>query len=132
MIRVGNQLEEKALWYSEEADWNTPSGYVISVWDGCVIKDEEYKDFMNFVKDEVDSEVEPIGSFNTLEGTAIFVFLVKTNVSKFSIWRFRLPGMKWWFDTFWQVNGGRIANDSEILPIISKLGLTINGVQQCT
>lgn len=130
MIRLGNQVEEKALWYSEESDWNTPDGTVIAIWDGCKIKEEEYKDFIGFVKEEANSEVEPVGTFDTDDGFSVFVFLVKTNIPQFSIWRFRLPGMRWWFDAFWETNGGRVAKDSEILPIINKLGLTISGAIQ--
>jgi hypothetical protein len=130
MRRLANQEEEKALWLSEDNDWNTPEGNVIAVWDGCIIKEEEYKDFQNFINEEVSSEVEPVGSFDTAEGTAMFVFIVKSNVPQFSIWRFKLPGMRWWFDAFWETNGGRVAKDSEILPIINKLGLTVSGATQ--
>ncbi len=132
MIRVENQVEGIALWYSEESDWNTPDGTVIAIWDGCVIKEEEYKDFEQFVLKESKSVVEPIGSFESEEGLSTFVFLVKSNVPQFSLWRLKLSGMRWWYDAFWETNGGRVVKDSEILPIIDKLGLTINGVEQCT
>ena len=128
MIKLANQEEGKALWYSEESDWNTPDGTVIAIWDGCKINEDEYTDFTNFVKKEANSDVEPVGSFDDKDGFSIFVFLVKTNVPQFSIWRFKLPGMRWWFDAFWETNGGRVATDAEILPIINKLGLTISGV----
>lgn len=130
MIRFNNQPEEPSTWFSEEADWNTPDGSVIAVWEGCIIKEEEYPDFINFVKEETDSDVEPIGSFKTADDSETFVFLVKTNVSRFSTWRFKLPGMRWWFDMFWRVNGGRNVSEMEIVPIIIKLGLKINGVTQ--
>ena len=126
MIRLSNQSEEKTVWFSEESDWNTPDGTVIAIWEACQIREDEYQDFISFVKKEANAEVEPVGSFDTDEGYTIFVFLVKTNVPQFSIWRFRLPGMRWWFDTFWETNGGKVAKDSEILPIINKLGLKIN------
>ena len=127
MIKLANQEEGKSLWYSEEFDWNTADGTVIAIWDGCKIKEEEYSDFKSFVKNEANAEVEPIGSFDDKDGLSIFVFLVKTNVPQFSIWRFKLPGIRWWFDAFWETNGGRVATDAEILPIINKLGLTISG-----
>lgn len=31
---------------------------------------------------------------------------------------------------FWRVNGGRSVSEMEIVPIITKLGLTINGVTE--
>lgn len=130
MIKLGNQTEEPSTWFSEETDWNTPDGSVIAVWEGCVITEEEHPDFISFVKKEIDSEVEPIGSFKTAEDMTVFVFLVKTNVARFSTWRFKLPGMRWWFDMFWRVNGGRSVSEMEIVPIITKLGLTINGVTE--
>lgn len=130
MIKFGNQTEEPSTWFSEEADWNTPDGSVIAVWEGSVITEEEHPDFISFVKKEIDSEVEPIGSFKTAEDMTVFVFLVKTNVARFSTWRFKLPGMRWWFDMFWRVNGGRNVSEIEIVPIITKLGLKINGVTQ--
>jgi len=130
MIKITYKTNEPSTWFSEEADWNTPDGTVIAVWEGCVITAEEYPDFINFVKKESNSEVEPIGSFNTAEGIPMFVFIVKSNVPQFSIWRFKLPGMRWWFDAFWKTNGGRVVKDSEILPIINKLGLTVSGVTQ--
>jgi hypothetical protein len=130
MIKFGNQTEEPSTWFSEEADWNTPDGSVIAVWEGCILKEEEYSDFISFVKKEIDSEVEPVGSFKTAEDMTVFVFLVKTNVARFSTWRFKLPGMSWWFDMFWRVNGGRSVSEIEIVPIITKLGLKINGVTQ--
>jgi hypothetical protein len=130
MIKFGNQTEEPSTWFSEEADWNTPDGSVIAVWEGCVITEEEHPDFISFVKKEIDSEVEPIGSFKTAEDMTVFVFLVKTNVARFSTWRFKLPGMRWWFDMFWRVNGGRSVSEMEIIPIITKLGLKINGVTE--
>ena len=130
MIKLANQEEGKSLWYSEESDWNTPDGTVIAIWDGCKIKEDEYSDFKSFVKTEANADVEPVGSFDDKDGLTIFVFLVKTNVPQFSIWRFKLPGMRWWFDAFWETNGGRVATDTEILPIINKLGLTISGVNQ--
>lgn len=126
MIRISNHAEEPAKWYSEEMDWNNKDGNVIAVWDGCIINENEYEDFEKFVKKEVKSEVEPIGSMLAGDGTSIFVFLVKTNIPQFSIWRFKLTGMRWWYDAFWETNGGRVIKDSEILPIIQKLGLTIN------
>ena len=130
MIKLANQEEGKSLWYSEESDWNTPDGTVIAIWDGCKIKEDEYSDFTSFVKIEANVDVEPVGSFDDKDGLSIFVFLVKSNVPQFSIWRFKLPGMRWWFDAFWETNGGRVATDTEILPIINKLGLTISGVNQ--
>jgi len=130
MRRLFSQTDEPSTWFSEEEDWNTPDGKVIAVWEGCILKEEEYSDFISFVKNEIDSDVEPIGSFKTAEDRSVFVFLVKTNVARFSTWRFRLPGMRWWFDMFWDVNGGRSVSEMEIVPIIAKLGLKINGVTQ--
>jgi len=130
MIKITYKTNEPSTWFSEEADWNTPDGTVIAVWEGCIITAEEYPDFISFVKKESDSEVEPIGSFKTAEDVTVFVFLVKTNVARFSTWRFKLPGMRWWFDAFWKNNGGRVVKDSEILPIINKLGLTVSGATQ--
>lgn len=127
MIRIGSHSDETALWYSEEADWKNVEGHPIAVWQGCVIQTEEYNDFIGLIKKEINSDIEPIGSFQTADDLSMFVFVVKTNVPQFSLWRFNLPGIRWWFDAFWKINGGRIANDSEILPIINKLGLVING-----
>ena len=127
MLRLGSKVDTEALWYSEENDWTTESGDTIAVWQGCIIKEDEYSDFVEFVKEEANAEVEPIGNFKTLDGLEIFVFLVKSGIERFSTWRFNLQGMRWWFDAFSEVNCGKHVKDSEILPIINKLGLTISG-----
>ncbi len=126
MLRIANEIEGEAKWFSEESDWNNKDGDVIAIWEGCVINEEEYRDFEKFVLKESKSVVEPIGSFESEEGLSTFVFLVKSNIPHFSLWRFKLSGMRWWYDAFWETNGGRVVKDSEILPIIKKLGLTIN------
>lgn len=119
---------DSVRWFSDENDWNTQDGATIAVWAGCIIKDEEKSDFVNFIKDEADSDVEVVGNFETADGTATAVFLVKSNIPRFSIWRFRVPGIRWWYDAFWQVNGGLEVADEELMPILDKLGLKINEV----
>lgn len=122
---VFKNSEGKNIYYSHENDWVNKERYTIAVWSGCDVKETEYPDFIGFVKEEINSEVEPVGSFKAADGNIVFVFLVKTNVSKFSIWRFRLPGMRWWFDMFSVINGGLEVEENEITPIIDKLGLKI-------
>lgn len=118
---------EISKWYSGENDWcNNPDQHTIVVWDGCVITKQEYPEFVEWVKTEANADVEPIGSFQTTDGIEMFVFLLKSNIERFSIWRFRVEGMKWWFDAFAEINGGRTAKNSEIEPILSKLGLKVD------
>lgn len=118
--------EGKTVWLSEDNDWTNKDGHTISVWHGCDISESEYPDFIDFVKTEIGADVEPVGSFNTVDKMIIFVFLVKSEIEKFAIWRFNVGGIRWWYDAFWETNGGQEVADTELLPIIEKLGLTVN------
>ena len=120
------ESDGKTRWFSEDNDWTNSEGDTIAVWDGCIIAENEYEDFKQFIRKESGADTEPIGSFVDENKTEVFVFLVKSNIPQFSIWRFRCPGIKWWYDTFWSVNGGRLVSSSEITPILNKLGLKIN------
>lgn len=114
---------EKTVWFSGENDWTNKDGHTIAVWEGTIIREDEYPDFISWIKEESGADAEPVGSFQLKGGLTVFVFLVKTNIPKFSIWRFRLPGMRWWYDMFWETNGGREVDDKELIPILDKLGL---------
>jgi hypothetical protein len=118
-------FDNKPRWFSEEKDWIDKNADNICCWRGCIIEEENYEDFRRFVWKEAQADVEPIGSFTTENRIPVFVFIVKSNIAYFSIWRFRLDGIMWWYDYFWEMNGGRRVSDKEIMPIIEKLGLTV-------
>jgi hypothetical protein len=125
MIR-SQELDNIPRWFSEEKDWEDADGNTICCWKGCIIEESEYEDFRKFLKDEGKTEAEPIGSFTTENGMIVFVFIVKTNVTHFAVWRLRFNGeIMWWYDFFWEMNGGKRVSDQEIMPIIEKLGLTV-------
>lgn len=125
MVKV-QSIDNKPTWFSEDNDWNSANGYTIAVWAGCILSQEHYPDFVEFVETEAGAKVEPVGSFKTAEDLPVFVFLVKSNISKFSIWRLNHSGMRWWFDMFSYMNNGEQVAEEEILPVIEKLGLKVN------
>ncbi|MBX3045097.1 MAG: hypothetical protein KIT33_15915 [Candidatus Kapabacteria bacterium] len=117
--------EGKSLWFSEESDWNNHEGHLICIWAGLIIKQEEYSDFINFVKDEIGAEVEIIGEFKQGDLNSL-VFLVKNCIPKFATWRFNFSDMRYWYDHFGSFNGGKEVEDNELMPIIEKLGLRVD------
>jgi hypothetical protein len=125
MERLIKEGTTNPTWYSTDNDWVDAKGNVIAVWTETIIRDDEYKDFTEFILDSCGAQVEPIGSFVNADGLETFVFTVLTEVPKFSIWRFKIGGMRWWYDMFWETNGGQEVHDEEMKTILSKLGLEV-------
>lgn len=101
-------------WYSEDSDWNDANGNPIAIWEGCIVQQDEHDELKQFFKTEFYTDVEPLGMIEFKNGTNSFIFTVKSNVSGFSINRFKLDGVRWVYDAFSEVNGGRKISDEEI------------------
>lgn len=125
MKRQNVGVNNYSKWFSEDTDWES-NGFSIAIWSGTIVDESEYNDVKEFFLEETGSDVEPIGSFVDNNGIIHFVFLVENNIGAFSIKRFQIGGIRWWYDFFAEVNGGACIKEEEFLPIIEKLNLVIN------
>jgi hypothetical protein len=109
---------------STDKDWTNSKGETIAIWPGTILPVEQYSDFVNFFKKEFETDVEVIGTLMYGENECV-VFVCSNMSGSFPVKRLEL-GVRWWYDFFWEVNGGKVMSElTNIDEILSKLGLEI-------
>ena len=112
------------LFATSDADWADKDGNTLAVWPGTLLKEEEYPDFVKFFKEELGTQVEVIGSYTDGELECV-MFTCLEMAGSFPIQRLQM-GIRWWFDVFAEVNGGKeMSQLCGIGEIMEKVGLEV-------
>lgn len=123
-----NEKENKVTFFSEDNDWTDKNGKTIVVWTNCIVPEEQYNEFEEWINGEFDINAESVGSYQDSNGSINFIFTINKNINQFAIRRFDLDGIRWFYDVAWEINGGITINNSELTNfqnLLNRLGLKI-------